>query len=65
MGKKILVTKEWHGRAMQAMQKLHELESLCRALEAFPYLHIDADKQRDFELLLNDYMDKAIENGKV
>lgn len=65
MGRKILVTKEWHGRAMQAMSKLHELESMCDALQKFPYLHLNQEQHEKYQKLLDEYTDRMIDDGKV
>lgn len=65
MGKKILVTKEWHERAMQAMSKLHELESMCEALQKFPYLHLNQEQQEKYQKLLDEYTDRMIDDGKI
>ena len=65
MGKKILVTKEWHSRAMDAMRKLHELESICDALQKFPYLHLNQEQHKAYQKLLDEYTDRIFDDGKV
>lgn len=65
MTKKVTVTKEWHQRAMEAMGKMHELESICDALQKFPLLHLDTEKQGEFEALLSEHLDREFSDGKI
>lgn len=65
MGKKILVTKEWHARAMEAMGKLQELESICDALQKFPYLHLNKEQHEQYQKLLDEYTNRMIDDGKI
>lgn len=65
MTKKVTVTKEWHQRAMKAMGKMHELESICEALQKFPLLHLEPEKQTEFESLLSEYLDREFSDGTL
>ena len=65
MKKKVLVTREWHEKAMQAMRKIHELESICCALQKFPYLHLSLEQHKAYQKLLDEYTDRIFDDGKV
>ena len=62
MGKKILVTKEWHKKAMACIEGVEKCEAWVNGLQTFLATKLTPEQQKELEAQINRYLKRVDTN---
>lgn len=58
MPKKILVTKEWHAKAMRCIEGVEQCEAWVQGLQTFLMTELTPEQQQKLEAKIAQFLDK-------